>query len=49
MMSNKAKQITGWVLTGLVGLFMIGASAIPKFLEWPGKEEIICLTNFNKD
>lgn len=34
-MSTKAKRITGWILTGLVGLFMIGASGVPKFLDWP--------------
>ena len=38
---NKAQRITGWVLTGLVGLFLIGASGIPKFLDWPGKDEMM--------
>jgi hypothetical protein len=36
-MSPKAKRITGWVLTALVGLFMIGASGVPKFFDFPGK------------
>lgn len=40
-MSTKAQRITGWVLTGLVGLFMIGASGIPKFIDWPGKAEMM--------
>ncbi|MBS0264365.1 MAG: DoxX family protein [Planctomycetes bacterium] len=40
-MSNKARLITGWVLTGLVGLFLIGASGIPKFMDWPGKNEMM--------
>ena len=39
-MSAKAKHITGWVLTGLVGLFLIVASGIPKFVDFPGKEEM---------
>lgn len=39
-MSLKAKLITGWVLTGLVGLFLIGASGIPKFIDFPGKTEM---------
>ena len=39
-MSSKAKRITGWVLTGLVGLFLIGASGVPKFIEFPGKKEM---------
>lgn len=40
-MPSKAQRITGWVLTGLVGLFMIGASGVPKFLDFPGKEEMM--------
>src|ERR1700754_302817 len=32
-MSTKAKRIIGWVLTVLVGLFLIGASGVPKFLD----------------
>ena len=39
-MPSKAKRITGWVLTGLVGLFLIGASGIPKFTNFPGKQEM---------
>jgi hypothetical protein len=39
-MSTKAKHITGWVLTGLIGLFLIVASGIPKFVDFPGKEEM---------
>lgn len=40
-MSTKTQRITGWVLTGLVGLFLIGASGIPKFFDWPGKNEMM--------
>lgn len=40
-MTNNAKQITGWILAGLVGLFLIGVSAIPKFFDWPGKQEMM--------
>jgi hypothetical protein len=32
-MSTKAKRIIGWTLTVLVGLFLIGASGVPKFLD----------------
>ena len=39
-MPTKAQRITGRVLTGLVGLFLIGASGIPKFIDWPGKQEM---------
>jgi hypothetical protein len=40
-MSTKAQRITGWVLTGLVGLFMIGVSGVPKFFDFPQKEEMM--------
>lgn len=40
-MTIKAQRITGWVLTALVGLFLIGASGIPKFMDWPGKNEMM--------
>jgi hypothetical protein len=40
-MSAKAKRIIGWVLTGLFGLFMIGASGLPKFIDFPGKAEMM--------
>lgn len=40
-MSPKAQRISGWILTGLVGLFLIGASGVPKFLEFPGKNEMM--------
>jgi hypothetical protein len=40
-MVYKAQLITGRVLKGLVGFFLIGASGIPKFLDWPGKEEMM--------
>ena len=40
-MSSKALRIAGWFLTGLVGLFMIGVSGVPKFLDFPGKNEMM--------
>jgi hypothetical protein len=40
-MTTKTKQIIGWLLTGLVGLFMIGASGVPKFFDFPGKSEMM--------
>ncbi len=36
-MQSRTPHRIGWILTGLVGLFMIGASGVPKFLDWPGK------------
>ncbi len=40
-MSSKQQRILGWILTGLVGLFMIVASGIPKFIDFPQKEEMM--------
>jgi hypothetical protein len=40
-LSPKVQRITGWVLTGLVGLFMIGVSGVPKFFDFPGKNEMM--------
>lgn len=40
-MPSKVQLITGRVLTALVGLFLIGASGIPKFIDWPGKKEMM--------
>ncbi len=40
-MPSKFKLITGWILTVLIGLFLIGASGIPKFLDWPGRDEMM--------
>lgn len=40
-MTAKAQHITGWILTGLVSLFLIGASGVPKFLDWEGREAML--------
>ena len=37
-MSTKTQRITGWVLTVLVGIFLIGLSAVGKFTDFPDKE-----------
>ncbi|MEQ1827354.1 MAG: DoxX family protein [Pirellula sp.] len=39
-MPSKTQRITGWVLTGLVGFFLIVASGVPKFIDFPGKQEM---------
>lgn len=40
-MASKLQVITGRVLTALVGLLLIVGSGIPKFLDWPGKDEMM--------
>ena len=41
MQKTKTKTIIGWILTGLVGLFLIGGSGVPKFIDFPGKQEMM--------
>jgi hypothetical protein len=40
-MPTKTQRIIGWVLTVLVGLFLLGASGIPKFFDFPGKADMM--------
>lgn len=40
-MPSKKQLIAGRALTGLVGLFLIGASGIPKFMDFPQKNEML--------
>ena len=39
-MSTKAQRITGWALTGLLGLFLIVGSGVPKFIDFPGQKDM---------
>lgn len=41
MQPSKTKKIIGWILSGLVGLFLLGASGIPKFFDFSGKGEMM--------
>ncbi len=40
-MSSKTQKVIGWVLTVLVGIFLIGVSGVPKFLDFPNKKEMM--------
>ncbi|MEZ6105011.1 MAG: DoxX family protein [Pirellulaceae bacterium] len=40
-MTSRTSAIIGWVLTALMGVFLIGVSGIPKFIDWPGKAEMM--------
>jgi len=40
-MSPRNQRTAGWILSGFIGLFMIGASGIPKFIAWPGRDEMM--------
>lgn len=39
-MVSKTQFTIGWVLTGLLGLFLIGGSSVGKFVDFPGKQEM---------
>jgi hypothetical protein len=43
------KAIAGWILSALVALFLIGASASGKFVEWEGKDEMFAKMGWGKD
>lgn len=40
MNESKKLKSTGWVLSALIALFLIGASAMGKFTQWEGKAEM---------
>lgn len=40
MVPSKGKRIAGWILSGIVAAFLIGASGVPKFIDFPGKTEM---------
>lgn len=42
-------KITGWVLSVLLVLFLIGASAVGKFTEWEGKAEMFAKMGWTED
>lgn len=39
-MQAKTKSTIGWILTALLALFLIGASGVPKFIDFEGKAEM---------
>jgi hypothetical protein len=39
-MKMKKSQFAGWALSFLIAAFLIFASALPKFIEWEGKEKL---------
>lgn len=41
MQPSRTKKIARWILSGFAGLFLLGASGIPKFFDFPGKGEMM--------
>ena len=49
MNKSSKSQIAGWVLSGLVSVFLAGPSAIGKFVEWEGKAKMFDHIGFTND
>lgn len=48
-MASKKQRIAGWIVSGIITLFLIGPSAAGKFVEWQGKEEAFGKMGFTTD
>ncbi len=46
--SNKSR-LAGWILSGLVAAFLIGPSAVGKFVEWEGKAKMFEHLGFSSE
>lgn len=49
MTGSKATLITSWVLSGLVGALLLGPSAMGKFSDWEGKQEMLTSMGMSAD
>jgi hypothetical protein len=49
MGGSKKVRITGWILSVLITLFLIGASAMGKFIEWEGKAEMFAKMGWTEE
>ena len=49
MSGSKVQRIIGWVLCGLTTIFLIGPSAMGKFTEWEGKNEMFAKFGFSNE
>jgi DoxX-like family len=48
-MTKSKSKLTGWILSILLALFLIGASASGKFTEWEGKAQMFEKMGFTTD
>jgi hypothetical protein len=46
---SKKRKVTGWVLSALIALFLIVASAVPKFVQWEGKAEMFAKLGWTEE
>ena len=49
MTGSKTQRVIGWILSGLLALMLIAASASGKFTEWEGKEAMFEKMGFTTD
>ncbi|EMI26987.1 DoxX family protein [Rhodopirellula europaea] len=49
MNTNKKLTIAGWILSGLLALMLIGASASAKLTTWEGKSEMFAKMGWSED
>lgn len=49
MNGSKKPKIAGWILSVLIALFLIGASAMGKFTQWEGKAEMFAKMGWTED
>ncbi len=49
MNESKKPKIVGWILSVLIALFLIGASAMGKFTQWEGKGEMFGKMGWTED
>jgi hypothetical protein len=49
MTTSSKTRLAGWILSGLVAIFLIGPSAMGKFVEWEGKTQMFEKMGFTND
>lgn len=49
MNGSKKFKVAGWILSVLIALFLIGASAMGKFTSWEGKSEMFAKMGWAED
>lgn len=49
MKHSKKLRALGWALSGLIAVFLIGASAMGKFTQWEGKAEMFDQMGWTQD
>ena len=48
-MASEKQKMAGWIVSGIVALFLAGPSAMGKFMEWEGKAEMFEHLGYSQD